>query len=485
MQKIQTVCLLVLTTIAVGVSLALLKTVLLPFVVAVFIVIGCRPVLSFFEVRLNLNRYIAYAATFVLGCLGFLAFGAIVWASFADLANNAGAYEQRLDAIAAWILERMPEDPSDEQGAEGPADSRASDAALPNQAPPATTSASDSVSSQNAEESDLPAVEDSIVPTSESADAVPRSPVGLAESSDETIENSSESAEPSPGEPASHLASGLQGQDVDAAMVGEDVGAKLGMSLRVPNPEQLKLDSVPSLTDSPAQAMQRFLRMGADFMQSQLLNLASALSVLLSNGILILIFSFFLLLGSSEANSAEGNRTHDASIVYEVEQQVRKYLVMKTVISLLTGLAFGLVLWFFGVPLAILFGFSAFLLNFIPNIGPLVSSVLPIPFLILNSTISPVAGMVCFLLCALVQFVSGNIIEPKLMGESFDVSPTFLLVALMFFGLIWGIVGMFLATPIVSVLKIVLERTTMGRPVAELMAGRWEVRDQDSPVQTG
>ncbi len=113
-----------------------------------------------------------------------------------------------------------------------------------------------------------------------------------------------------------------------------------------------------------------------------------------------------------------------------------------------------------------------------PNLGPLVASALPVPFLILNANISPTMGIVCFILCMIVQFVSGNIIEPKLMGQSFDVSPTFLLVALMFFGLIWGIVGMFLATPIVSIIKIILEKTEMGRPVAELMAGRWHLRDQ-------
>ena len=150
---------------------------------------------------------------------------------------------------------------------------------------------------------------------------------------------------------------------------------------------------------------------------------------------------------------------------------------MKTVISAVTGFAFGLVLWLFGVPLAILFGMLAFLLNFIPNIGPLISSLTPVPFLVLNAELSPVAAITCFLLVAAIQFVSGNVVETKIMGQSFDVSPVFLLLALMFFGLVWGIIGMFLATPIVSIIKIILDQRPQMRPLAELMAGRWPVTD--------
>jgi AI-2 transport protein TqsA len=74
-----------------------------------------------------------------------------------------------------------------------------------------------------------------------------------------------------------------------------------------------------------------------------------------------------------------------------------------------------------------------------------------------------------------IQFVSGNVIETRIMGKSFDVSPITLLLALMFFGLIWGIIGMFLATPIVSILKIVLHQRESTRPIADLLAGRLDV----------
>jgi AI-2 transport protein TqsA len=93
---------------------------------------------------------------------------------------------------------------------------------------------------------------------------------------------------------------------------------------------------------------------------------------------------------------------------------------------------------------------------------------------------APWAAIVCLILISVVQFVSGNVIETRLMGKSFDVSPVVLLLALMFFGLVWGIIGMFLATPIVSILKIVLQQNPETRPVAELLAGRWTPPDSVS-----
>ena len=89
------------------------------------------------------------------------------------------------------------------------------------------------------------------------------------------------------------------------------------------------------------------------------------------------------------------------------------------------------------------------------------------------------AAITCLILISAVQFISGNVIETRLMGKSFDVSPTVLLLALMFFGLIWGIVGMFLATPIISIVKIILNQSQGGRTLSELMAGRWQ---DDAPA---
>jgi len=229
-----------------------------------------------------------------------------------------------------------------------------------------------------------------------------------------------------------------------------------------------------------SQSVHQMLASITSYVQGQMLQFAGSLSSFLSYSVLILIFVFFLLCGGEHRSRNGPNQ-----ILQEVESQIRQYLFMKTIISAVTGFAFGLVLWLFGVPLAIVFGLLTFLLNFIPNIGPLIGTVAPVPFLLLNSEMSPTSAIICFILIATIQFVSGNVIETRWMGKSFDVSPVFLLLALMFFGLVWGIIGMFLATPIVSIVKIILYQNRASRPIAELMAGRWEVPEALNQAEVG
>ncbi len=370
MQRTQNICLVLLATIAVSFSLFYLKSVLLPFVIALFVVIGCRPILEFVEKQLKLPRSIAFGLSFLIGNLLLIGFALLLWFSITDLQNKSSVYEKRMNIIATWVVEKLPSDPPTPEPNE-------SDNDTPNQdisaTPPAFTGNSD-------------------------------------------------------------------------------------------------------LPKNPKAAVQEIFQSISNFIQEQLVRLASSLANLLSYGILILIFVFFLLMGNTgQIPDPDVINENQPRILGEIEEQIRKYLFMKTVISMFTGLAFGLVLWIFGVPLATVFGFLAFLLNFIPNIGPLIGCALPVPFLILNSNISPTAGVICFVLIGTIQFVSGNVIETRIMGKSFDVSPITLLLALMFFGLIWGIIGMFLATPIVSILKIVLHQRESTRPIADLLAGRLDV----------
>ncbi|MCR9115999.1 MAG: AI-2E family transporter [bacterium] len=361
MQRTQTICLVLLSTIAVGFSLYFLKSVLLPFVIAVFIVIGCRPVVAFFEQRLRFPPMLAYTASFLIGVALLVGFAFLTWVSINDLSTHSGTFETRVSEIATWVLKRIPN--TSELAPEG------------GEEPPEVTEAT---------------------------------------------------------------------------------------------------NLYDSATIKPEQAIKEFFSYFSSFVQQQVLALAGSLSSMLSYAVLILIFVFFLMLGDP-SSIREPNRSSDepVGIVAEVEDQIRKYLVMKTVISLVTGFIFGMTLWLFGVPLAIVFGFLAFLLNFIPNIGPLISTCLPVPFLLLNSEMSIVAALICFVLIGTIQFVSGNVIETRLMGQQFDVSPVVLLLGLMFFGLVWGIAGMFLATPLISLLKIVLQYSENTKPIAELLAGRW------------
>jgi AI-2 transport protein TqsA len=183
-----------------------------------------------------------------------------------------------------------------------------------------------------------------------------------------------------------------------------------------------------------------------------------------SQGFLVLIFVIFLLLGRSPNQMRYG-------IYAEIDAKVRRYIVTKVATSAATGILVGVILALFGLELAFVFGVLAFFLNFIPNIGSVVSTLLPLPLAIVQfDSVWMIAAVV--LVPGLVQMVIGNGIEPSLMGEGLDLHPVTILLALVFWGLVWGIVGMFLASPITAVLRIVLARFGMTRALAELMAGR-------------
>ncbi len=199
---------------------------------------------------------------------------------------------------------------------------------------------------------------------------------------------------------------------------------------------------------------------------SVLLNLANSLLGVLSNAVLVLIFVVFLLIGESRAAGLT------PAVWTEIESRVERYLLAQIVISGVTGILVGVILYLLGVDLALMFGFLAFLLNFIPNVGSIIATLLPLPVLLISPDASLGRALLALVLPGFVQFVIGNIVAPKVMGDALELHPITILLALIFWGVLWGIVGMFLAVPITAVLKILLGQHELTRPVARLMAGR-------------
>jgi len=155
--------------------------------------------------------------------------------------------------------------------------------------------------------------------------------------------------------------------------------------------------------------------------------------------------------------------------VENIDSQVRKYLVIKTVMSLANGLMVWIVLAAFGVEFALIFGFLAFLLNFIPNVGSLVATVLRVGFALFQF------GTIWIPLWILVITVGldtamGSLIEPRLMGKGLGLSPVVIFFALLFWGWLWGIPGVIMAVPLVAVVKIVCQNVPALRPAAVLMS---------------
>jgi AI-2 transport protein TqsA len=198
--------------------------------------------------------------------------------------------------------------------------------------------------------------------------------------------------------------------------------------------------------------------------------ITNAVMKLLSQGTLVLIFMIFLLVGGSRRPKIGGSWG-------EVESQVKRYLVTKIIVSAVTGILVGLTLMLLGVELALAFGFLTFLLNFIPSLGSIIATLLPLPVVLMSDGLPLWAKIAAIAIPTGIQFAIGNVIEPKILGKSLGLHPIVIIMALIFWGMLWGIVGMLLAVPITSVIRMFMERIDLFKPLADLMAGKWETND--------
>lgn len=205
-----------------------------------------------------------------------------------------------------------------------------------------------------------------------------------------------------------------------------------------------------------------------------LVDLMNAVTGVLSQAVVVLLYLLFLLLGQQPGG------TEGTALWRAVKQRIRSYLLLKGGISVLTGVLVGGVLTVFGIDLALAFGVFAFLLNFVPNVGSIIATLLPVPVVLMTDDISTTTKVLAIAVPGAIQFVIGNIVEPKLMGESLDLHPVTVLLALIFWGLLWGLIGVLLAVPLTAAIKICLEQLDTTAPVARLMAGRG-VRSTHAP----
>lgn len=157
--------------------------------------------------------------------------------------------------------------------------------------------------------------------------------------------------------------------------------------------------------------------------------------------------------------------TRVRGIISDIQTQIRQYLFLKTLVSAATGLVSYAVLLWIGVDYAAFWAFLIFLLNYIPTIGSLLGVAFPaVLALVQFETLTPF--LILVLALGSVQFAIGNIVEPRLMGSSLNLSPLVVILALSLWGQIWGITGMFLSVPLTVILMIVLSNFPAGRPVA-------------------
>ncbi len=191
--------------------------------------------------------------------------------------------------------------------------------------------------------------------------------------------------------------------------------------------------------------------------------------------VLIFVFLIFMLAGRGklklkvEKSFSPVKAAKINNVLDNIDSQIQKYLAIKTVISLMSGLLTMIVLALFRVKFAVVFGFLTFLLNYIPSLG----SILAIGFAVLIAAFqfgSFWPALWILLVLIFFDLLTANFIEPKLMGHGLGLSPLAVLFALFFWGWLWGIPGMILAVPLMAVVKIICQNIPSLQFVAEIMS---------------
>lgn len=163
-----------------------------------------------------------------------------------------------------------------------------------------------------------------------------------------------------------------------------------------------------------------------------------------------------------------------SEILGKTEVSISKYITLKAFVSLVTGVLSYIVLLIIGIDSPFFWAFFIFLLNFIPIIGSLIATLFPAFFCLLQfGEFGP--GFLVLLIVGAIQLAVGNFLEPKLMGNSMNLSALVTIAALTFWGAIWGITGMILSIPITVIIVIVFSHMPSLRPVAIMLSEKGRV----------
>jgi len=213
-------------------------------------------------------------------------------------------------------------------------------------------------------------------------------------------------------------------------------------------------------------------------------NFAGALTGTVGDLALIVVYVGFLLYEQKTFSNKltkmfpePKRRSEVQGVVDNIQEQIQTYIWIKTLVSVATGLVGYVVLALVGVDFASFWAFGIFLLNYIPIIGSVVATIFPtLLTLIQFDTFTPFLIVGVGLTSA--QFLIGNVIEPKLMASSLNLSPLVVLLSLALWGSLWGIPGMFLCVPITVILLIVLSHFDTTRPLAVMLSERGELAEE-------
>lgn len=196
-------------------------------------------------------------------------------------------------------------------------------------------------------------------------------------------------------------------------------------------------------------------------------SVGSTVVSILTNLMLIILFVIFLFMGKASENKP--------ALVSSIQKQISFYLLIKIFVSLLAAVFTWIVLASVKTELAPMLAVLTFILNFIPNIGPFISTLMPVPVLFLQYGFDWHIVLALVLLTT-IHFIIGNVLETKWLGKGMDLDPIVVIACLIFWALVWGIMGALLAVPMTAIIKMVFEQYETTKPLADILGGKYSFK---------
>jgi predicted PurR-regulated permease PerM len=205
-------------------------------------------------------------------------------------------------------------------------------------------------------------------------------------------------------------------------------------------------------------------------------SLLTSIGSILVTFVVVGLYATFLLLERRNFEAKLANLSDDPArvarirqVIGAINQRIGSYLALKTLLSVLLGVASYVVMRLFGLEFAALWAVLAAFLNFIPYVGSVLGVVLPVLMAIVQ--FGDLGTILSILLAlTLLQFAIGNFLDPYMMGNSLNLSPFAILISLAVWSELWGVPGAFLAVPITAILTIVFSEFPGTRPIAVLLS---------------
>ena len=223
-------------------------------------------------------------------------------------------------------------------------------------------------------------------------------------------------------------------------------------------------------------------------LKSLFTDLARSVADLLESTVLVFIYSLFILIElrflPAKLTALFPNRSrrqHVLQMMQRIDRDIHTYLGVKTAVSLTTAILAYILMRIVGLDFSEFWALLIFVLHFIPTIGVIVATILPtllaaVQFDHIGPCLAVGIGITA------IAMLMGNIVEPNIMGETLNLSPLTVIIALILWGTVWGIVGAFLCVPLTVILVIILSNFRATRWVSVLLSKTGKIHLGDPPA---